>query len=292
MNLDAQDKTALEYAAKISRMANSERVHFIHVVKMEIPRTVLEDYPTLFEIMNESAREKMKVSVEKYFKKNSEADTVCYAVEGIESIEIIRKVREKSIDLVIVGEDENDEIKRRLPEKLIRKSPCSVLALPQNAKPEITKVLAPLDFSKHSADTVDVALAFTGAAKLKTIDCIHTYSVPTGFHTIGKTYEEFAEIMKKNAETDYEKFIKSADLKGLGLNVSFILENHPHKAINKYIHENQVDLLIVGARGKSTTAAALLGNTAEHLIHTAEIPILVVKRKNENLSFVDALLEI
>ncbi|MFY9941798.1 MAG: hypothetical protein WAK57_06455 [Desulfobacterales bacterium] len=59
---------------------------------------------------------------------------------------------------------------------------------------------------------MSIGLAASG---IKEIYCLHVYSVPIGFYKTGKSYEEFAEIMKGHAQRDYMEFIKKADLKGL-----------------------------------------------------------------------------
>jgi nucleotide-binding universal stress UspA family protein len=292
MNADEHDEATLRYAAVISRMAESERVFFVHVVKLDVPKNVLDEYPALLNMIQDDAKDKMKKLIKKHFKDYSDAIIEYEVVNGSPLMEIIRKIREKKVDLVITGEDSVEEVKRKLPEKLIRKSPCSVLSVPKGSKPEINKILAPLDFSPHSAETLDVALAFGRAAHLLEIDTLHAYSVPRGFQMIGKSYEEFAEKMKDNTKIDYRNFIATVDRKGIKVNPNFLLEDNPGKAINDFIHKNGTDLLVIGTRGRTNSAALLLGSVAEHLIHHAQIPLVAVKIKDEKIGFIDALFEI
>jgi nucleotide-binding universal stress UspA family protein len=52
--------------------------------------------------------------------------------------------------------------------------------------------------------------------------------------------------------------------------------------------EQQVDLMAVGARGR-TAAALLLGSITERLIRSTEIPLIAVKKKGTGLSLLAAL---
>ena len=42
------------------------------------------------------------------------------------------------------------------------------------------------------------------------IYALSIFDVPTGYYKTGKSYEEFAEIMRKNTREDYEDFLKKA----------------------------------------------------------------------------------
>jgi nucleotide-binding universal stress UspA family protein len=56
---------------------------------------------------------------------------------------------------------------------------------------------------------------------------------------------------------------------------------------------SRADLLIMGSRGRSKASAMLMGSVADGLVRiNREIPLLVVKNKNENLDFFDALLKL
>ena len=87
------------------------------------------------------------------------------------------------------------------------------------------------------------------------------------------------------------------EVKGRGSNTGEPhMGTHTWPAFNNTIlaivDKEKIDLLIIGARGRSDSKAILLGNVTEHLIHSPTIPTLVVKKKGENLSFIDTLLEV
>lgn len=56
-----------------------------------------------------------------------------------------------------------------------------------------------------------------------------------------------------------------------------ILEGHPAEAIVELARSRDVDLIIVGSRGRGAIAGAVLGSVSEAVVHRADRPVLVVK---------------
>ena len=166
------------------------------------------------------------------------------------------------------------------------------MVLPHQSKTAISKILVPIDFSKNSADAMDVGIAFAAAAGITEIICLHVYSLPLGFYKTGKSEEEFAEIMRRNAEGDYTDFIKQINLKGLSVVPRFVLAKKTVKAICDTVNREGINLIAIGSRGRSNAAAVLLGSITEKLIMRTNIPIIAVKKKGANMKFLEALLKI
>ena len=293
LNLADEDKSTIEYAALVSRMAQSEAVYFVHVANsLDIPAAVLAEYPDLIEPVDEHARARTAEMVGRHFDGHAGAQVAFEVIEGSPLFEMLRLVNQKDIDLVLVGRKPEDRVSATLAERLARKAPCSVLIVPEGTEPRIKKVLVPVDFSEHSADAMDIAVAFASASGVPDICCLHVYRVPMGYGKTGKTYEEFGEIMKGHAQRDYGAFIRQCDLRGLAATPLFELDYRPAKAIRKAIEEQQADLVVVGARGRSAAAAVLLGSVTERLIQTTDVPLLAVKKKGAGMTVLEALLEI
>jgi len=133
-------------------------------------------------------------------------------------------------------------------------------------------------------------VAFVLAGGIKEIRCLNVYDVPSGYYKTGKSYEQFAEIMKGHAEKKYQEFISSIDLKGLKAVPNFKIEKKNYRGIwEAVLEEKEVHLLIMGARGRKAGAGVLLGSVTEHLIRTTKVPLLAVKKKGTGLSLLDAL---
>jgi nucleotide-binding universal stress UspA family protein len=136
---------------------------------------------------------------------------------------------------------------------------------------------------------VSIGLAASG---IKEIYCLHVYSVPIGFYKTGKSYEQFAEIMKGHAERYYAEFIKKVDLKGLTAVPIFKLEKKEYRGIEEVIKERGISLVVIGARGRKAGAGVLLGSVTEHLINSTTVPFVAVKKKGTGMGLLDALLKL
>lgn len=289
-----QDGASIRYASMISRLAKSEKITFLHVAShVDIPEDLLKEYPNLFQPVNEYAKEEMETLVNKYFDGHPDTKIDYEVVEGSPLIEFLRRAKEEEIDLIVMRKRKDPTASGSLFEKIARKAPCSVLFVPEGSKAWYENILVPTDFSENSIDAIDTAVAIASASSgVQTIHCLHVYNVPLGYYKTGKSYEEFAEIMKGHAEKHYQKFINKIDLKGLTATPIFKLEKKEYKGIEEIVKEHQVSLLVVGAKGRKAGAGVLLGSVTEHLINTTAIPLLAVKKKGTGLGLLDALFKL
>jgi nucleotide-binding universal stress UspA family protein len=289
-----QDGASIRYAAMISRLAKLEKVVFLHVAsRVDVPEDLLKEYPDLFQPVDEYARGEMEELVQKYFDGHPDTKISYEVVEGSPLIEFLRKAKEEDIDLIVMRKRREPTAKGTLFEKLARKAPCSVLFVPEGSKAWFTNILVPVDFSDNSFDAMQTAVAIgLIATGIKEIYCLHVYTVPMGYYKTGKSYEEFAEIMKGHAEKYYEDFIKKVDLKGLTAVPIFKLDKKEYKGIEEVIEERGISLVVIGARGRKAGAGVLLGSVTEHLIEATTVPLIAVKKKGTGMSILEALLKL
>ena len=289
-----QDGASIRYAAMISRLARSEKVVFLHVAsRVDLPEDILEEYPDLLQPVDEYARGEMEELVHQYFEGHPGTEISYQVVEGSPLIEFLRTAKEEDIDLIVMRKRREPTASGSLFEKLARKAPCSVLFVPEGSKAWFTNILVPVDFSDNSLDAMEAAVTMgLGATGIKEIYCLHVYSVPMAYYKTGKSYEQFAEIMKGHAERYYKEFIKKVDLKGLTAVPIFKLEKKESRGIEGVIKEHGISLVVIGARGRKAGAGVLLGSVTEHLIETTTVPLMAVKKKGTGMSFLDALLKL
>ena len=290
LNINDQDSKLIRFASLVSLMAESEQVTFVHVFRAPADMSDVDpDYEATLQTAVAGLREDLERVVNLYFEGPPEAEVRCELIEGAPLTELLQMARTEDMDLILVGKDRYGGT---LAEKLARKAPCSVLIIPPNARPSISKVLVPVDFSDHSTDAMDVAVAFSDAAGLTELHPLHVYSVPTGYFKAGMSYDEFAVVVCKHAVKHYQNFIKKIDLRSLAAIPDFVLGTDIPHAIVEAVHEQEADLLVLGSRGRTNSAAVLLGSVTEKMIRTTDVPIVAVKKKGANLSFLDALLQL
>jgi nucleotide-binding universal stress UspA family protein len=285
-----RDRGTIEYAAMVSRMAKSEKTYFVHVAtSLDIPEPIRQAYPELLVPVDEHLTEQMRKRVEEHFSCHPENEVSVDVMAGVPLVEILRLARQKEIDLILVGKTGEHQQSGMLPEKLARKAPCSVLVVPEGAQPRISKILVPIDFSEHSVDAMDVALAFRSDEPVSDIVCTHVYRAFEGHQGYEVTYEQLAEPMRGGVEKAYRAFIQGYGLRGGSVTPLFLLSSNPSRAIAEACAQQQADLVAVGARGRTAAAALVLGSITERLIASTKIPLVAVKKKGTGLSLLDAL---
>ena len=204
------------------------------------------------------------------------------------------------MDLVMVGRKKSGKEKKVgggiIIHRLARRAGCSLLIVPENVKEAVESILVPIDFSEGSSralqQAIEVAENTTNEVK---IIAQNVYQVPTGYHYTGKSFNDFARIMQKNAEKSYKAFIKKIDTKGQTIEPIYSLDKHEDtiQLIYDTADKLKVDGIIFGAKGRSATTALFIGSTAEKLIDVdINIPVMVVRPKGKQSGILDYIREI
>lgn len=292
LDLSEIDEVVIRYSSYLSDLLEIDKVYFFHVAEsLSLPAELVEKYPNLMAPADESLKDIIEEKVSKSFK--SKAETVIHVREGNAEDKIIRWSDIKEIDLIVTGKKSEMKGSGLLPNKLARVGHCSVLMVPEKADMQIEKIMIPVDFSKKSKTALTEGMKLAKATNSE-VYLQNTYKVPSGYHSSGKSYEEFAEIMKEHAEKDAREFLEGEGLADQ-CHVHLVLDNdnEPSDKIYQEAESVAVDLIVVASRGRTGLAHILLGSTADKLIQRkGNIPILVIKDKKENMGFLEALLKL
>jgi nucleotide-binding universal stress UspA family protein len=296
LDFSPMDATIIQYANAFSRMYKSETVYFINVIRnFQIPEEVLSDIPDLYEKVREERITKMKEGVKNALGKIKD-DFSFEILQGNTSKQILKFSIEKEADLLIMGNKADGKSSGVAVQRIARRAACSLLILPEQSQAELQRILVPSDFSDYSQIAMNAALYISSKQK-KPVDILvqNVFSVPTGYHFTGKSYEEFAEIMKQRASEAYGRFMESMDLLGQNVVAEYTLDEDEDPVEDIYLKAKDVkaDMIVIGAKGRSATAAIFLGSMAERLIQAdTEIPILVVRPKGRTEGLIDYLKEL
>ncbi|MCB9058646.1 MAG: universal stress protein [Calditrichae bacterium] len=290
LNMNEHDTGLIQKAYKIAEMANSEKLYFQYVEeKLDVPAELVKEYPQLIESVADFARDKIKDTIQIVNSSLLNPEPLVLVNEGSALDEILKQVRINGIDLVISGVSSHLPESRELATKLARKAPCSVLVVPQGVELDFSNPGVALDFSEHSKDAYDQGLAFAKAGKAVKMEMIHVYEIPTGFHKTGRSYVEFAEIMKNNAKKNFQQLASDFETGNLEIIENYLIESKTAEAIRKHVNENKISFLAVGAKGRSAGAALMLGSVSEKLIESLNIPVLAVKKKGSGLNILNVI---
>ncbi|WKK85450.2 universal stress protein [Marivirga arenosa] len=297
LDLSELDKTMVEFADFLSRTSAVEDVYFVNVIKnLHIPKDVLKEFPDMVENAITERKTQMEKQFEKFRSGEDKANFHFQVLTGKIADNILKYSKEKDIDLIVMGRREKAEQSGALSQRLARRAACSLLIIPEGTSPKMDQILVPSDFSQYSKLALEEAINIARSNQNATeITIQNVYTVPTGYHYTGKTFEEFSEVMKKNAEKNYKKFISKIDTKDVKLKVEYSQDTNEDVTTDMIdkAHEMNANAIIVGAKGRTATTAFFLGSIAERLIQLDnDIPLMIVRPKGKNAGFIEFLKEL
>lgn len=146
------------------------------------------------------------------------------------------------------------------------------------------RILVPSDLSDLSENALKMAvdIAARTSAEIFLVNFIK--------HPLGKTFSATGEIKKKYAEEEnlftvqlvrknYERLGELAQkYSSDSVEVNFqVYDEDYDDGIDKYIKEENIDLVMIGTTGESTAKEYFTGNHTEHLIENATCPVISIK---------------
>ncbi|GAA0894066.1 hypothetical protein GCM10009122_37460 [Fulvivirga kasyanovii] len=290
------DATLIEYASFLVDHSSAEKVQFVNIVRnLNIPGDVKKEFPNIVTSAIQDRKDKIKEVVKAHFKPKKKVK-VTYLVKQGQAPMLLDIANKSQTDLIIIGQKKTLDGTGVTTMRLARRASCNLLIVPENVTPKVDKFLVPIDFSDYSKlalmQTIDFAVKTGGTGE---IYCQNVYNVPAGYHYTGKSFKEFAEIMKKNAQESFKKFIKKIDPRGIKIHEVYSLDTNDNLASDIYdlADEIDTDFIIIGAKGRTAAAALFLGSLAEKMVNDKmNHPLLVVRFKGKNAGLFETLREI
>jgi nucleotide-binding universal stress UspA family protein len=137
------------------------------------------------------------------------------------------------------------------------------------------KILVPLDGSKNSIRGLDMAIhiarqshGIITALSIKSVPGIYAIH-PLGF----LDFNSMSEIKKTLDEAKVRAAKKGIQLTGKAI------AGDPGYDIAKFANnkKNGIDLVVIGARGRSSAKELFLGSVSNYVLHKSKKPVLIVK---------------
>lgn len=293
LNLDEADEAVVQYTSLITHLTKSTELYFSHVQEHLQAREELPmDDDILLPTQTEVAKDRLVRVIKEKYQGYPTTKTELLIQEGHQLKFLLGQIKEHEIDLVIVGREPHTPTSRKLPVKLARKAPCSILIVPEYCQPIISSIVVPVDFSHHAQDAIEEAINLAIAAKIESITLLHLFKLPSGYSKNGKGEEEFCELMRQNALEEFDFFKKDLDFKGIEYVLHIGHDEHLAHGILNEIKRQEADIVVVGARGRDAGAGMLMGSITEDLIAKSPVPVLAVKDKSKGMSLFETILRL
>lgn len=137
------------------------------------------------------------------------------------------------------------------------------------------KILVPIDGSLNSIRGLEKAIEFAHNDN-SSITLLHIATLPP-VHVIGHSKDK----VKKSLAKKSQKFIKDAEDRCINQSIPFttklVYGSDPAYDIEQFAKKYKHDLIIIGAKGKSTLKRLFLGSVSSYLVETTKTPVTVIK---------------
>lgn len=151
------------------------------------------------------------------------------------------------------------------------------------------KIIVPVDFSNHSEYALKASAIL---AKKHNAEILVLHMLEIGAVTMSESAIQLQEMTifhLKLAEKNFKNFLKKEYLNGIKV-TPIIKHFKVFSEVNKVAEENEVDLIVMGSHGSSGFKEVFVGSNTEKVVRSSDIPVLVVKKEQENLSFDNVVL--
>jgi len=137
------------------------------------------------------------------------------------------------------------------------------------------KILVPIDGSPNSIRGLEKAIEFARNSN-SSITLLHIATLPP-VHVLGHSKDKVKISLAKKAQ----KFIQDAEDRCTNQNISFttkiIYGYDPAYDIEQFTKKYKHDMIVIGAKGKSTLKRIFLGSVSSYIVQTSKIPVTVIK---------------
>lgn len=276
------DETVLNFTKYLSTQLPISKLHFVHVVPA--PQLLDAFYETMaghFDL-KASVLERLEMKIAPSFQAESMQCTY-ETTDGNPLKEVLSAAEEQAAELVIIGQKGGRDTHGILAKNLARRAKSNALVVPEKAPSRISKILVPIDFSSHAVQAFQTALALKKSWNTRVeISCLHVIEWPNlSLYNLGRSAESLSDLITQNREKTFEKFINTyAPLEDPSIPRVIIEKTQPGlaKCIMDFAKQENIDFIIMGAKGHSTIERLLMGSVTEKLLTINDsIPTLIVR---------------
>ena len=147
-----------------------------------------------------------------------------------------------------------------------------------------SKIVVGIDGSEESMKAAEYAISIAklynaelNAITVLTSDIGYIYSSP-GVESPPLTVKEIVLLAGDEAKKWFDEIKEKANKKGIQLKTeSIVAKKSLSNTILEYVEEHNINLVVVGTRGRSGIKKMLLGSIASGLVTYSPCPVLVIK---------------
>ena len=276
LDLTEMDDYLLRYVLFLAEKFNTEKLYFIHNIKSyDLPDSIDTILLDIGKPLEQLVLEEVNEKVERVF---GDSDVKRYTIvkQSSSTAHTLTKIAsELDVDSIVLGKKNAFKGTGIQVNKILRLTEKSVLLVPDYAHYNISKVIAPVDFSKHSELVITKAFNIAEQDNDELVP-VHVYQLPRWFFPYVPE-EKANKSLLETAKKSYQKIVKGTEIKadcqflsGQGKGVA--------RTIYDYATRNQADFIVIGLKGRNQVTGLQLGSVAAKVSQLEwHVPVLLVR---------------
>ncbi len=293
LDLTNMDDLVLGYLDFLSGIDEPKHLTFIHVIEdEEISEELSELFPEIesSKSLESIIRGELQKKVDKHFEADG-PDVNIIIREGSTTETLLSGLNELDPDLLVLGKKTGYEGEGVLARKITKYAHCSLLFIAENSQYKLENIHVPITFSKASARALKKTQKMSESVGAE-FHVQHVYNYPAQFFPYIPS-DKYSERMNDHLNKKFEKFKKKYDLTDIP-NCVFTVNEDGKDADQIYdlTLRTRADLIMVGAKSKTSAAALLTDELADSLAeYHFGVPVLIYKEKEEHIGLLKSLLD-
>ncbi len=277
---------ALKQAARLAGW-NQADMHVLHIVDTSTVNHLKEYWSCRRPLLgSQAAVEKIRAAASKQLEGlvevQKEVRTHVDAMTGTPFLELLRRVRDTSADLLVLGSNGSSDPSKGagvLATKCVRKAATKVLLVRGYHDDRFKNIVACVDFSESSHRVIEQAIrvAQQDGASLR---LLHVFSAPwRGANYIPRPtpedQQQYSDSLSERLQEALQPF--ETEIRALQVETNVVENARESDGIVQFVESAEADLVVVGTRGRTGVRAVLLGTVAERIVRESPCSVLAVK---------------
>lgn len=287
VDFSGYSRVALDYATAIARWYEAEVV-VLHAYAIMTAPVPVGTFPAA-SVGLPLSREELERDLTQFAQPTVAAGVPCRTklVAGAPAKYILETAETWPADLIVMGTHGASGFERLMlgsvTEKVLRKAKCPVLVVPRAADAPsgapvvFRRILCAIDFSPCSEQALSYALSLAGEAggSLTLLHAIETFAEEPLAHA-AFDLPEYRRTLEESALERLERLVPKETRTWCDC-ATIVRSGKAYQEILKVARERQADLIVLGVRGRNAVDLALFGSTTNHVVRSAECPVLTVR---------------
>lgn len=282
LDYTGMDECLISNSKSFLDSCNISDLTFIHVVPnyLNLENLYIEDCNPCEQDVKTLVSNLIMNKVKKVYGEGKKYNIDCKILEGSPYRQLISYIKSNNTNLLVIGKKHKSRGSGITSRRVAHHVGCNVLFVSEEINHDIIRIGVPIDFSANSARALKTAI--DTLPKTCMIKPVHVISHTPTDHYLGLNYNStYRQMYLEEAKKAYKDLLYEYRIDTSRVEeISFLEDSYGNIArhIKEFFSLQDIDLIVMGARGHNALDSILYGSVAEKFVdYNDSIPTLVIR---------------